>query len=169
MHRPTPFGLGTARWFAVALSMAVLLPLPALAQSGGAGGDAADSPEATVRSVMMTLAAHYQSGDLDAAGQLFSEGRGVHIIEGTGVNHGWVDYRDHHLAPELEAFQNFRYSYSAVEPVVVGEISYVAFRYELAADTDAGHIESEGRGTAVLRKMPDGWKIVHMHTSGRRR
>lgn len=128
-----------------------------------------NGPETTVRSVLMSLADHYESGDLDAADKLFAEGKGVHIIEGTGVNHGWADYRDHHLAPELKSFRNFKYSYSAVEPVVVGEVSYVAFRYELATDTDSGHIESEGRGTAVLRKMVDGWKIVHMHTSGRRR
>lgn len=107
MHNQKWFGLGGARWFFAALSTAVLLPLPVLAQSGVSGGDAMDSPEATVRSVMMSLAGHYQSGDLDAAGQLFAEGRGVHIIEGTGANHGWADYRDHHLAPELEAPLHF--------------------------------------------------------------
>ncbi len=157
-------GLRGARGWVVALSMLVA-PIPVLAQSG----ESMPSPADAVRSTMMSLATHYQAGDLDAAGKLFADGGGVHIIEGAGVNHGWADYRDHHLAPELEAFENFRYSYSAVEPVVVGDMSYVTFRYELAADTESGHIESEGRGTAVLRKTADGWKIVHMHTSGRRR
>lgn len=143
----------------------VVGPLTASAQDSTGG----QTPAEEVRATMMSLAAHFQAGDLDAAGGLFAAGPGVHIIEGAGVNHGWQDYRDHHLAPELETFRNFRYSYSAVEPVVIGEVSYAAFRYELAADTPSGHVETEGRGTAVLQRMPDGWKIVHLHTSGRRR
>jgi len=77
-------------------------PMSVVAQDGGGGAAAADS----VRTTMMSLAAHYQGGDLEAAGRIFADGPGVHIIEGTGVNHGWVDYRDHHLAPELESFEN---------------------------------------------------------------
>lgn len=141
----------------------VLLPLTAGAQTSASA--AADS----VGAVVTSLAAHYQSGDLDAAGMLFAEGRGVHIIEGAGANHGWIDYRDHHLGPELKAFKNFMYSVSAVEPTVIGEAGYAAFRYELSADTKSGKIASEGRGTAVMRRTPAGWRIVHMHTSGRRR
>lgn len=140
-------------------------PLSATAQDGPVDDPSVDS----VRATIVSLAAHYEAGELDEAGRIFAEGPSVHIIEGTGVNHGWTDYRDNHLAPEIQSFENFRYRYFAVEPVVVQDMSYVAFRYELAADTPSGHVETEGRGTAVLRRMSDGWKIVHLHTSGRRR
>src|SRR5687768_1925886 len=29
----------------------------------------------------------------------------VTIFEGSGINRGWVDYRDNHLGPELKSFQ----------------------------------------------------------------
>lgn len=146
----------------ILLAAMTLAPLPGSAQTDS------DDVEA-VRAVLESLSAYAQAGDLDAMGALYAPGGGVHIIEGAGVNHGWEDYRDHHLAPELASFENFEYRYFSIEPVVRGEVAYSAFRYELKADTPDGHVEAEGRGTAVLERMDGAWKIVHTHTSGRRR
>lgn len=121
-----------------------------------------------VRSVIEAVSAGMEAGDWATLDTLFSESRGVHIIEGAGVNHGWVDYRDHHLAPELEAFGNFSYRWFAIEPVVDGDVSWASFRYELSAEVEAGPIKAEGRGTIVLRRSDGSWRVVHLHTSGRR-
>jgi len=123
----------------------------------------------TIKTLLESVAAHMQAGDMAALGEIYAPGRGVHIIEGSGVNHGWEDYRDNHLAPELRAFTNFTYKYSAIEPVVRDDFAFVALRYELTADTESGHIEMEGRGTTVLEKIDGQWRIVHTHTSGRRK
>jgi ketosteroid isomerase-like protein len=122
-----------------------------------------------VHALIESVAQNMQEGNLAALDNLYSFGRGVHIIEGTGVNHGWVDYRDHHLKPELEAFKNLRVRYFAIEPQIRGEVAFSSFRYELIADTESGHIELEGRGTLVLEKLDGQWKIIHSHTSGRRK
>ncbi len=122
-----------------------------------------------VRDVVEALAQKVQEGDLDALDTLYAEGRGVHIIEGSGVNHGWADYRLHHLEPELAGFRNFEYRYYGVEPVVRGDVSWASFRYELSTDTPGGHVEVVGRGTAVLERMDGRWRVVHLHTSGRRK
>lgn len=114
------------------------------------------------------VASLMQAGDLTALDEVYAPGRGVHIIEGAGVNHGWAEYRDHHLAPELAAFENFSYRWFAIEPVVSGDMAFAAFQYELDADTPDGHVATRGRGTVVLRRMEGAWKIVHSHTSGRR-
>ena len=84
------------------------------------------------------------------------------------MNHGWADYRDNHLAPELESFEDFSYRWFAIEPVVEGDASWAAFRYELSANTSSGAVEVEGRGTIVLRRRDSRWRVVHLHTSGRR-
>ena len=129
---------------------------------------AAQSDEvAEIRLLMERVATLMQAGDLQPLGEIYASGRGVHIIEGVGVNHGWEDYRDHHLQPELDAFENFEYRYFAIEPQVKGDFAYTAFRYELSADTEINHINMEGRGTVVLEKMAGKWRIVHTHTSGR--
>ncbi|MBL4571544.1 MAG: nuclear transport factor 2 family protein [Gammaproteobacteria bacterium] len=120
-----------------------------------------------IRELLEQVAADMQAGNLDALNGIYAEGRGVHIIEGAGVNHGWVDYRDHHLKPELDAFENFTYRFFAIEPQVKGNFAYVALRYELNADIEDRHIAIEGRGTYVLEKIDANWRIVHTHTSGR--
>ena len=128
---------------------------------------AQDGEVAEIRSMMETMAELIQAKDVDSLDKFYASGQSVHIIEGAGVNHGWVDYRDHHLAPELAAFDDFSYRYFAIEPQIRGDFSFTAFRYELSADIDSGHIEIEGRGTAVMEKTSGQWKIVHLHTSGR--
>ena len=120
-----------------------------------------------IRSLIERVATLMQTGNLEALDEIYPSERGVHIIEGAGVNHGWEDYRDNHLKPELEAFENFEYRYFAIEPQVKGDLAYAAFRYELSAYINANHIDREGRGTIILEKMGDQWKIVHSHTSGR--
>lgn len=147
-----------------AVLLVVLLVASALASPVTAQD--ASGPEAEVRTVLESYAALAQAGDLDGMGELFSQRRGVHIIEGAGVNHGWADYRENHLAPELEAFSDFRYRYFAVEPVVRGDLAYAAFRYELQAQSGERDLDIEGRGTAVLERLGGRWQIVHLHTSG---
>jgi ketosteroid isomerase-like protein len=122
-----------------------------------------------VRNVVTAFGTFTQEKNLAGMDTLFAQDGWVHIIEGAGVNHGWADYRDHHIGPELAAFANFRYRFFAVEPQVRGIVAWTPFRYELSADTPQGHVELEGRGTAVLEKRAGRWVIVHLHTSGRRK
>ena len=129
--------------------------------------DAQDSAVAEVRAVIASVGAGMEAGDFDALDQLFVSDRGLHIIEGAGVNHGWADYRDNHLKPELEGFRNFSYQWHSIEPRVHGETAFAAFRYDLSAETERGAIEMEGRGSIVLERRDGRWMVVHLHTSGR--
>ena len=138
--------------------------------SFAAGQVAAQEEDATaeIRLTLERVAESFESGELDLLDDVFAPGPGVHIIEGAGVNHGWAEYRDEHLRPELEAFENFEYRYFAIEPVVRGDMAFAAFRYELSAALNGSPLNMEGRGTAVLELLEGRWKIVHLHTSGRR-
>jgi ketosteroid isomerase-like protein len=125
--------------------------------------------EQTVTSIVEALAMFSQTKNVAGLDTLYAPDAWVRIIEGAGVNLGWTDYRDHHLAPELAEFQNFRYRYYEIEPQVRGNVAWASFRYELIADTPQGHVEAEGRGTAILERRGERWLVVHTHTSGRRR
>ena len=142
------------------LLVGMAVPSPAMAQ---------DPDVEAVELVLMAFAEFAQAKNLAGMDTLFAPDEWVHIIEGAGVNHGWADYRDHHLAPELDEMENFRYRYFAIEPQVRGATAWTPFRYELSADTERGHAEIEGRGTAVLEKRNGRWVIVHLHTSSRRK
>lgn len=130
-------------------------------------GQAPDT--AAVRQVVEALARLSQEKNVAALDTLYAPDAWVRIIEGAGVNNGWVDYRDHHLRPELEEMQNFQYRYFGIEPQVRGDVAWAAFRYELSARTPQGHVQVDGRGTAILERRGGRWLIVHLHTSGRRR
>jgi len=130
---------------------------------------AQDAEADAVRGVLEAWAARTQAKDLAGLDTLVAPDAWVQIIEGAGVNRGWLDYRDRHLAPELGEFREFAYRVFDIEPQVRHAVTWAPFRYELSAETSRGRVDVEGRGTAVLEKRDGRWLIVHLHTSGRRR
>lgn len=94
----------------------------------------------------------------------------VTIFEGAGVNTGWVDYRDHHLGPELTAFETLQFTQSDSKVFVAedGRTAYATFRYTLKAQLKERQVDVAGLGTFVLVKDASrAWKIRHAHTSSR--
>ena len=87
------------------------------------------------------------------------------IFEGGHINWGWVDYRDHHLGPELKQFIEFQYGYEEIKPHVFGGIAYATAKYNLAIKMKERQVSGKGLMTAVLVKHDGQWKIRHMHTS----
>jgi len=125
--------------------------------------------ETAVRQVVAAVAYLQEANDIAGLDTLFAPDPWVEIMEGSGVNHGWTDYRNNHLKPELAEMQHLRYRFFDVAPQVRGKVAWAPFRYELAADTPSGHVDVEGRGTAILERRREQWLVVHLHTSGRRR
>ncbi len=128
-----------------------------------ASGDAA-SVAATVRA----LFAASERNDMVALDSLYA-GDSLTIFEGAGVNRGWADYRDHHLAPELKEMKNLRYQPADLEVHVEGGIAWVLFRYALKADVNGRAADVFGRGTAILERRGTRWVVRHMQTGGRAR
>ncbi len=153
---------------ASAAPTAAMPTMPGMDMGHGEGGARMSDQEA-VRRVVEAVATLSQAKDVAGLDTLFAPDAWVRIIEGPGVNNGWVDYRDHHLKPELAELGEFRYRFYGVEPQVRGAVAWAPFRYELGAHTPEGHVEVEGRGTAVLERRGGKWLIVHLHTSGRRK
>jgi ketosteroid isomerase-like protein len=140
---------------------AVLLFLLALAPVA-AHAQAAPNPErAAVQQVITRFGEHIRAGELDAIAALFPP-RGVHILTDDATTHGWAEYRDEHLRPEM-AYHGGHYVHSAVEAVVREDVAWVAFRREFGPPDTPARVS--GRGTAVLEKRDDGWVIVHLHMS----
>ncbi len=134
----------------------LLMFVPALASA-----QRAPDPERTaVQQVITSLGEYFQAGDMSAAETLFQSGGG-HILTDDATTHGWAEYRDQHLGPELD-IEGLHYAHTRVEPVVRGTVAWVAFRREISG---TGTTPVEGRGTAVLEKVDARWVIVHLHMS----
>lgn len=121
---------------------------------------APDPERAAVEEVITTLGEYFQAGDMEAAETLFRPG-GMHILTDDATTHGWAEYRDQRLEPEL-AIEDLHYAHTRVEPVIRGDVAWVAFPREISG---RGTTPAEGRGSAVLEKGDAGWIIVHLHMS----
>lgn len=126
----------------------------------------AQNPErdAVVR-IVEAVAQHIQAGNLAGVDTLYAP-RGLHIIDGNSVSHGWAGYRDTQLKPRIEQMHNLQLRYYGVEAVVRESVAWASFRYEMSGHAASGAVATEGRGTAVLEKRDGRWLIVHMHTAG---
>jgi ketosteroid isomerase-like protein len=126
----------------------------------------APNPErAAVSRIIESVAELIQAGNLAGVDTLYSP-RGVHIIVGNRVSHGWTEFRDSILKPEIENLHDLRYRYYGVEAQVRESVAWASFRYDMSGHAASGPVATEGRGTAVLEKRDGKWLIVHMHTAG---
>ena len=129
-----------------------------------------EEDEKAVMGVLMLEAKSIETGDLETLDKIWSHDESVLIFESGGMDKGWKNYRDHHLAPELKAFKNTKYAISEANVKVDGKTAWATYKYALSADYKGKKIESNGLGTMVFEKRKDGeWLIVHSHTSARRK
>jgi ketosteroid isomerase-like protein len=157
MRKLRPIGaLTTALWLGCA---------PLAAQSSRA---LQSTDVARVSATLTALFAASERQDMAALDSLYA-GDSLTIFEGTGVNRGWTDYRDHHLAPELQEMKNLQYRPSDLEVHVDGTTAWVLFRYTLKADISGRRADSVGLGTAILERRGARWVVRHVQTAGRAR
>ena len=140
----------------------------AQAQAHDAHHSAPNAEVAAVVQAMRALFAAAERGDLTALDSLYA-GDSLLVIEGAGMNRGWADYRDNHLAPELKEFRNFRYRPFEIEARVSGTLAWATYRYALAADVPDRKVDVVGRGTAILERRGDRWVVRLTQTAGRAR
>lgn len=129
---------------------------------------AATAEVAAVIHALRELFAAAERGDLAALDSIYA-GDSLLVIEGAGINRGWTDYRDHHLAPELKEFRNFRYRPFEIEARVSGNLAWATYRYALSADLPDGKADVVGRGTAILERRGNRWIVRLTQTASRPR
>jgi ketosteroid isomerase-like protein len=146
----------------------LLLAAPLGAQAAHAAHPAQGGDAARVAATLLALFAASERNDMTALDSLYA-GDSLTVFEGAGVNRGWADYRDHHLAPELLEMKNFQYRPADLEVHVDGGTAWVLFRYTLKAEVKGRVIDSVGRGTAILERRGARWVVRHTQTGSRTR
>ncbi len=122
----------------------------------------AERAAATLRALFAAAERH----DLVALDTLYA-GDSLTVVEGAGINRGWSDYRDHHLAPELKEMKNFRYRPYEVVARTSGDVAWVVFSYGIRAELGTRALDQVGRGTAILERRGANWVVRHTQTSSR--
>ena len=121
-----------------------------------------------VATTIRALFAAAERNDLAALDTLYA-GDSLTVVEGTGVNRGWTDYRDNHLGPEMKEMKNFRYRPFEIQARASGNLGWATFRYALSAEVEGKLIDVVGRGTAILERRGNRWVVRHTQTTSRPR
>ena len=137
------------------MALAFLVPAAASAQR--------TEERAALRRVITAFADGIHTDQLASIDALFAPS-GVHILIDNQALHGWTEYRDFHLKPEMARYSDLRYAHTGIESSVRGNIAWVAFRWQMSSAGE-GPAPVLGRGSAVLEKIDDRWLIAHLHLS----
>ncbi len=137
------------------MSLAFLVPASASAQQ--------TEERAAVRQVITAFADGIHTNQLVGIDRLFAPS-GVHILLDNQALHGWAEYHDFHLRPEMARYPDLRYAHTGIESSVRGNIAWASFRWQMSSAGE-GPAPVLGRGSAVLEKIGDRWLIAHLHLS----
>lgn len=92
------------------------------------------------------------------------------VLEGTYINKGWLDFRDHHIALEMKEWDSYRaLDRKTVKCETFDSMSYAVttFNYEIRAKNKK--YNKEAVDTFILIKKHDKWLISHVHTSSKQK
>lgn len=140
---------------------------PLFAQKSGARR-AGPGDSTRVVNTLTALFAAGERGDMAALDTLYA-GEDLTVVEGAGINRGWKDYRDHHLAPELKEMTGFEYRPFEIQAHVRGSVAWAIYRYSLRATVGERAIDNIGRGTAIFERRGPRWVVRHTQTTSRPR
>ncbi len=142
----------------------VLLVAVFLAIEASTAGLQAQStgPEGEIRGVLDTQAADWNRGDVDHFMQGYWKSDKTEFVGASGILRGWQAVLDryHREYPNRAAMGHL--SFSNLEVTMLGpRAALVVGRYHLSREKD----QPSGVFTLVLRRFPEGWKIINDHTS----
>lgn len=117
---------------------------------------------AEIRAVMDAQEAAWNRGDVDGFMKGYARSRTTVFVSGDTITRGWQTVRDRYKKKYVTAEQMGHLTFSQLEITNLGsDAAIVLGRWELKRKADRPH----GRFTLVFQRTPDGWRIVHDHTS----
>lgn len=123
----------------------------------------APSDRAAIQAVLDAQIAAWNRGDLTAYMDGYARTPALVFTSGGNVRRGWQDAFDHYqarYATDPKAMGSLAFQVDSIDPVGAGG-AVVLGRWELT------HTANAGRGvfSLVVERRPEGWRIIHDHTS----
>ena len=130
-------------------------------QTAFAHDGAHDGPADTVKSFHAAMSAGDEAGVLKALAE------NVMIFEGGGVEMSRQEYENHHMKADMKGNAGAVRNVTSETEKVFGTIATVLSTTLREGSRDGKAYRYKGTETMVLEKRADGWKIIHIHWSGR--
>ena len=151
----SPVNPQRVRWISIAACL--MVPMAVF------GASAESEMEATeIRSVLQAQQEAWNRGDIDGFMKGYAHSPSTVFISGDTIQRGWETVRDRYKEKYSDRAKMGRLTFSDLEITPLAADAAVASgRWRLKREFDQPH----GRFTLILRHLPEGWRIVHDHTS----
>jgi beta-aspartyl-peptidase (threonine type) len=118
--------------------------------------------EQSVRAVLDMQVQAWNRGDIEGFMQGYAKSDETVFVSGDNVTRGWQTVLDRYKKTYDSREKMGTLEFSELEIKPLGKDAAVALgRWKLTREKDTPH----GRFTLIFRRTPDGWRIVHDHTS----
>ena len=115
-----------------------------------------------IRSVLLAQQDAWNRGDIDGFMNGYARSASTVFISEDTVRRGWETVRDRYREKYSNRSKMGTLTFSDLEITPLSLDSAVALgRWNLKRENDEPH----GRFTLILKRLPEGWRIVHDHTS----
>ena len=117
---------------------------------------------AEIQSVLTTQQDAWNRGDIDAFMNGYARSASTVFVSEDEVGRGWETVRDRYRVKYSDRAKMGTLSFSEIEVTMLSsDAAVVLGRWKLKRAKDEPH----GRFTLIFKRLPDGWRIVHDHTS----
>jgi ketosteroid isomerase-like protein len=149
------------RIHATAVGLALLF-LAALGLAASPPEHLQSPAQAAIRGVLETQQAAWNRGELGVFMKGYWRSDKTEFVGASGVQRGWQAVLDRYRRNYPDRKAMGKLTFSDLEITLLSpDAAYVLGHYELEREAD----HPEGVFTLILRKFPEGWRIIHDHTS----
>jgi ketosteroid isomerase-like protein len=129
-------------------------------------GKPVDVPDAVI-TVLRDYRAAMEALSIEKLAAVFDPD--LFLFEGTHQNVSWADYRDNHIGPEMKDWSRFKVLETRIVDAVIGaDIASVATVSTCLIVAAGKPLKISAAESFVLVRGEAGWKIRHLHYSGKR-
>lgn len=120
------------------------------------------NPAAEIQFVLRAQQAAWNRGDIDEFMNGYARSASTVFVSDDEVRRGWDTVRERYHQKYSDRTKMGTLAFSDLEVTMLSpDAAVVLGRWALKRATDAPH----GRFTLILKRLPEGWRIVHDHTS----
>ena len=117
---------------------------------------------AEIQSVLTAQQDAWNRGDIDAFMNGYARSASTVFVSQDEVSRGWETVRDRYRVKYSDRTKMGTLSFSEIEVTMLSPDGAVVLgRWRLKRTNDEPH----GRFTLIFKHLPEGWRIVHDHTS----
>jgi uncharacterized protein (TIGR02246 family) len=117
---------------------------------------------AEIQSVLTTQQDAWNRGDIDAFMTGYAQSASTVFVSEDEVTRGWETVRDRYRVKYSNRTKMGILSFSEIEVTMLSpDAAVVLGRWRLKRANDQPH----GRFTLIFKRLPEGWRILHDHTS----